>query len=401
MGETTTPTERDAPPVHPLRNRECLFLFSATFLAYANVSVFFQFYAYLRTLPVDPRGFGILMGVFSAVSLILRPLISPFFHRANARRWLYVGTGMVMASLSLYGLAGGFWSLFLVRALHGLAFVVLGTALMTMTIEYIPKDRSAQFFGFLSIIILIPNTLVPPVLPLLSRGLGGFNGVLLLFAGISALVFPLIRGVGAVRGEKDPSGASAVLGFREILADLANPRVSVLLTAMLLLYCGHALVFFFLDGYGRFLGFAGTGFFLTLSSVSEMGIRVTAGTLFDRINKTRLAGCAMVGLALAYAALAHVPGRVSFFALGAVLGLGWGVAMPVFNGLMFDISEARLRAFNINLGLQMFQGGFFLGPFIGGPVAAHWGFAALYQLCAVLSLLSAGLVLFMGGKVSE
>ena len=38
-----------------------------------------------------------------------------------------------------------------------------------------------------------------------------------------------------------------------------------------------------------------------------------------------------------------------------------GVAMPLINALAFDLSTPRLRAYNSNLGMQMFQGGFSWG----------------------------------------
>jgi predicted MFS family arabinose efflux permease len=369
--------------------RELVLLFGITFLAYANISVFFRFYGYLDTLPIDPKWFGLVIGVFSAASLIARPFVSSFFHAGNARPYLHIGAAMAILSLAAYTLAQGFWGMFLVRAFHGLAFVVLGAALMTVIIDFIPKERSGQAFGLLSIIILAPNTMIPPLLPMLNQTLGGFTHVLLFFAAFLLLIFPLavfVRPKGKFPGETDVTGS---LGWREIKKNLRDLRIPLLLAAMLFLYCGHALVFFFLDGYGRSIGIAATGLFLTLATLSEITVRVAAGSSFDRINKTHLVTAAMVGLSIGYLALAHVDGRVAFFGLGAVLGLGWGVAMPVFNGLLFDLSLPQYRAFNTNLGLQMFQGGFFFGPFIGGTVVDHSGFTALFYLCALFSLFSA------------
>ncbi|MBN1104571.1 MAG: MFS transporter, partial [Deltaproteobacteria bacterium] len=261
-----------------LWSREILFLFGATFLAYANISVFFFYYQYLSTLPIDPRWFGILIAGFSAVSLVMRPLIIPFLHRGNAYRTMFTGTIMLIAALCAYSLAMGFWGMLLVRSLHGLAFVLLGAALMTITVDHIPAERSAQFFGFLSIIVLIPNTMIPPLLPFLTQGLGGFTRVLLLFAGITALVFPLVH---LARGSTPISGTGKPLGSlqkEEILGDLRNGLILCLLLSMLLLYSSYALVFFFLDGFGRRAGISGTGFFLTLSTAGEIGVRMVAGS---------------------------------------------------------------------------------------------------------------------------
>ncbi len=168
MSETT----HEAPPVS-VWNRELFLIFAVVFLAYGNMSVFFQFYEYLRTLPIDPKWFGLLIGAYSAISLAVRPVVSPLFHSGNARRYLYVGAIMVMAALSFYGLASGFLSMLLVRCFHGLAFVVMGAALMALMIDHIPEGRSAQVFGLLGIVTLLPNTVVPPMLPFLDGLLGG------------------------------------------------------------------------------------------------------------------------------------------------------------------------------------------------------------------------------------
>jgi predicted MFS family arabinose efflux permease len=390
----------DEPKKGTFWNREILLVMGATFLVYANISVFFQFYEYLRTLPIDPRWYGLLISVFSAVPLVVRPVISPLFHTGNAYRFLYMGTVFLIGSLALYTFAHGLWSMLLVRMLHGFSFVLLGTALMTVTVGFIPKERSAQFFGFMAVIVLIPNTIVPPILPFLTRTLGGFTQVLIVFALITGLVFPLLartrrsersRRIGEARG----------LSRAEIAEDLSDVMIVGLLLSMLFLYTGHALVFFFLDGFGRHMGIMGTGFFLTLSTVGEIGVRIAAGSLFDRFNKARLATFSMAGLAPVYILLAHVQADGLFFLVGLLLGLGWGIAMPVFNALLFDISKPRLRAFNTNLGFQMFQGGFFLGPFIGAPIVARWGFGSLFEWCAIFSLASASLVFFIDRKITK
>lgn len=384
-----------------LWSKELLLIMGATFLVYANISVFFHYYEYLRTLPIDPRWYGLLISVFSAVPLIVRPVISPLFHTGNAYRFLYLGAVFLIGSLALYTFAHDLWSMMLVRILHGFSFVLLGTALMTVTVEFIPKERSAQFFGFMAVIVLIPNTIVPPILPFLTGILGGFTQVLILFALITGLVFPLLSITRRQETSSRRGGKPQRLSRKEVAEDLSDVTIVCLLLSMLFLYTGHALVFFFLDGFGRQMAIASTGFFLTLSTVGEIGVRVAAGSLFDRFNKARLATFSMAAMAPVYFLLAHVRAEDLFFAIGLLLGLGWGIAMPVFNALLFDISKPRLRAFNTNLGFQMFQGGFFLGPFIGAPIVARWGFSTLFEVCAVFSAASAALVFSIDKRIER
>ena len=67
--------------------------------------------------------------------------------------------------------------------------------------------------------------------------------------------------------------------------------------------------------------------------------------------------------------------------------------MPVFNGLMFDISGPRFKSMNTNLGMQMFQAGFFAGPFLGGALIRLAGFGSVFYLCALFSFCGAGLMM--------
>lgn len=381
----------DMPSEPPLWTREFIYFNVAVFLAFINMAVFFSFEEFLRTLPIDPQWFGLLMGLFSAVALVLRPFISPFSHAGNARSWIFLGTLGVMAALAAYGWAGTLGTMAALRLFHGAAHVVLATALLTVIVQRIPPGRSGQAFGLLSIITLLPYAVVPPVLQILMERLGGYPQVLIFFAGTMTLIFPLIflKGSGQDPGDGTRPGR---LSRAEIRQNLRERQILLILTAMLLFYSGYALVFFFLAGYARRLEIGNPGLFFTLSTCGEIGIRLAASRFFDRLNKKAAAALTLLALAGGYLLLGRVEGALAFFALGALLGLGWGVVMPVLNALLFDRSRPKLRAFNTNLGLQMFQGGFFVGPLAGALALHRGGYEVLYLFCALLALAAAGLI---------
>ncbi|ACN16474.1 hypothetical protein HRM2_33990 [Desulforapulum autotrophicum HRM2] len=261
-------------------------LLAITFLTYANISVFFEFYAYLETCPIDPAWFGTIIGIFAAVSLVVRPLVSPFFQPGNARSFLILGAVMVILALAGYSTTQGLWGLMGVRIFHGLAFVVMGSALTALMMAHVPPKGSARFFGILSIVILIPNTLVPPLLPVLTGLAKGLPGVLLGFAGFTALVFFLLPLVPGENAGKGGIAQTQALTRAEIIQNLTDARVLILLSAMFCMYCGHALVFFFLDGFSKTMGIAHAGLFLTLSTAGEIGVRLVGGMGEPAMNHT-------------------------------------------------------------------------------------------------------------------
>lgn len=383
-----------------LFTREFLALNGIAFLVICNMAVFFQFYLYLYTLPISPAWFGFLIAVFSVTGLILRPFVSPFLHAGNARGWIFAGTAGVIISLLGYNLAGDFWSMSLIRAVHGIAYALLGIAVNAGMVSLIPPAKSGQAFGLVTVVMLLPFAVVPPVLDVATRLLGGFVPVLNISAVLMLLAFPLALLVKAPAGG-EPGLSSRSAGMAGLAENLKDRRVVALLLVMLLLYSGYTPVFFFLEGYAQKINIANPGLFFTLSTVSEIGVRLLAGGLFDRLSKARLAAVSLVAVGLGYLALAHLSGPAMFYGLGVYLGLGWGVVMPVLNALMFDISPARLRGLNTNLGVQMFQGGFFVGPFVGGLALSHGDFRFLYYLCAALTLCAIALLPFLSSQAGR
>jgi predicted MFS family arabinose efflux permease len=390
------------PRPESLFTREFLALNVVFFLSFCNLSVFFYFHQYLHTLPIDSRWFGLLIALFSLLSLILRPIISPFMHTGNARKWLGISCMVVIALLLTYGFARNFYTMALVRILHGVGFVGQTTAMMVLIVGFIPQKKSGQAFGLLSVSTLLPYAVVPPILGPLSDWLGGFDHVLNLTALMMLLIFPLLLIVRVPatesNGETVPQGR---IRAGELIENLRDRRVLLLLIINLVFFTAFTPVFFFLKRFAVDIGIRNAGLFFTLAFVTMITVRVTAGPVFDKLSKIQLLGWSMALVASGYVILANTSGPLLFYGLGVLLGLGWGVAMPLFDALMFDISPTRFQGLNINLAIEMVDGGFFLGPLMGGMVLSWSGYGSLFYVCSAVSLLALVLLFFMGGKTES
>ena len=374
------------PKDRPLFTRSFVAFNIITFLSFCNIAVFFQFHDYLGTLSIDPRWFGFLIAVFSLVVIVVRPFISPFLNEENARKWLLISTGGVIISLLLYDRARTVEAMTLVRLAHGAGYVVMNTALVALLVGYIPPGRSGQAFGLFSIITLLPYAIIPPVLAPVMVWVGGFTHVLDLSALLMALTFPLALLLDRAAGEKPQAESTGPL-VRAILENLRDPRILLLLFISLVVWTTFAPVFFFLESYGDKLGIFNAGWFFTLSTFAEIGVRFVAGKAFDRYDKQKVLGAGLAWLGAGFLFLGGVSSNPAFFLIGIFLGLGWGVVMPLLTAIVFDLSQPRFRALNTNLTMVVFQGGFFLGPLIGGAVLLRWGYVVMYN--------ASGIILFM------
>ncbi len=374
-----------------LLNREFIALNGIAFFTYCNLAIFFEFHDYLSTLPIPSMWIGFLIGAFSLTAFIVRPIVSPLITVQNSRKWMFTSCCFLIASLTLYNFATGFWSMVITRVIHGAAYVVTSTSATTRLVSVIPKDKSAQAFGLLSVISLLPFALVPPLLKPLTGYFQGFDGVINISAALMLINLPLIALLKAPR--TSDIDEENLFSFSEIVINLRDQRIWTLLAINLIVWTSYTAIFFYLKGFGDKIGISNPGYFFTVSTLTQMVVRIFAGRLFDKINKKISLMASLILLIFGYMLIGIVTSPIGFYSLGLVLGLGWGIILPVINGFLFDVSAPKFRGLNANLATEMFQAGFTLGPFLGGLVLFSYGYLPLFVLSGLLLLTAIPLTL--------
>ena len=353
-------------------------------------ALFFAFAGYLQQLGIPPSMVGLILSADALAALVVQPLISPLLHSGSARRWLVGGSLLLAAALFLLAQVTSLPLLLALRLLQGTGFIIVLSALITMTIPFIPPGMSGRAFGILSLVRLIPYAVIPLFFDLLVIAPGSFPTALNLaaltaLAQILVLLIPFSQQTVAVESAVPP-------GFSGLSASLRAPAVLLLLISGLLFFCGYATIFFFLTPFGLSQGIANVGLFFTIATLVMIAVRLFASGTFDRYNKVHLCLTGLVLTALCYGLLPLCGSSWMLFVLAGLAGLGWGITMPLQAAAMFDISSPSLRAMNQNLLMVMLQGGFFIGPFLGGAVIDKFGYTALFVSLATATLI-AGLVL--------
>lgn len=369
-------------------------LFSPAFLAinlqFALVTgiaaLFFAFSAYLAHLGFPPATAGFVISADALAALVVQPLIAPLVHPASARRWLAVGSFVLATALFMIGRVASVPLLVVARLLQGGGFICVLTALLTMVVRLIPPEMSGRAFGWLSLVRLIPYAVIPPLFDLMKLPPSSFGRVLNLaalaaLAPLLALALPRPR---AGTGGED-SRPPGMAGMRDSLRSRA---VSLLLLSTLLFFCGYSATFFYLKQFATGRGIANPSLFFTIATLAMILARLAGGWLFDRYGKARFCALGLLAVAACYALLPLAASDRAFFTLAGICGLGWGIAMPLQAAFMFDISPPAARGLNQNLLIVTMQGGFFLGPFLGGQIISRSGFAPLFASLGALTLAS-------------
>ena len=375
---------------------EFVSLVFVSFFAFCNMAVFYGFYSYLGQIgiPVEWRGF--LVGLEPMTAFALRLVLVPLVHAGNAVVVMLGALVMLAMALNAYTWAMTIETLAVLRIWHGAAFVLLVSAGMALVVQFIPKEKSAQGFGVVSLAALIPYAVMPVLAErLLSSGISESK----VYAIISVMALPGIMLLIAVRrrvearlGERDQAIIQRP-SARELMENLHERDVLLLLGVNGLIYFSHASVFYFMKNRFQFLGFDDVGGFFTVSSVAMILVRVFGGELLDRINKTRATSVFLVVLAGLFVLFSRVASPLWFTVLAGLYGLCLGVIMPLVNATMFIVSPDHLRGINTNLALFMMDAGYFLSPYMGGALlAGGWPVAALFQICTLLLLMAVACV---------
>lgn len=363
------------------------------FLTSSAMAAFFQLHSYLQSIRVSPAWIGFIIGADSLASFVVQPVCAPYLHPGNGRLWMAVGILVMAAALLAYSSGKSLGALVVIRIVQGAGFVCFLAAMMAAIVAYIPPPQSGRGFGFLSLVRLLPYAVVPPAMTsLMGRSitfptiLAGFSLLIVFSLGLLFFVRPTV----GPRGDKQ-SGGTGPVGIRGAIEGLKDRWILALLAVNLLVFICYTIVFFYISGYGRHAGIAGTGLFFTIATIMMVVVRLFGSAFFDRYDKSRITAWCLAILAAAFLFLPCGRGW-NFYALALVFGLGWGAIMPLLNALVFDASLPHLRGVNLNMALVAMQGGFFLGPLAGGLVLASAGYTTLFVLCCPLSLLALAFV---------
>lgn len=364
----------------------------------AIAAIFFAFSGYLRHLGIGPATTGFILSADALAALIVQPIITPLIHSGTSRRWLIGGSVLLSIALFIEAQVSSVPFLVAARLLQGTGFICVLAALITMIVEFIPPEMSGRAFGWVSLVRLVPYAVIPPLFDVIEIAPASFAKVMNV-AGVAALLpvamlaLPVFRQGEATSGNRSP-------GLTGMVESLRSGAVLMLLLSALLFFCGYSTVFFFLKQFGADRSIANVSLFFSIATILMIAIRLFGGYMFDRYNKVLLCSTGLFLAAFSYAVLPVYGTTGMFFILAALAGLGWGIAMPLQAAVMFDISEPRARGMNQNLLIVMMQGGFFLGPFLGGQIISWSGYGILFTTLAVVTF--AAMCMMVGvGQVSR
>jgi MFS family permease len=374
-----------------LYSAEFVSLIFILFFGFCNMSVFYSFYGYLERLGISAEWRGIIVGLEPMTAFFLRPAVGVFIHAGNAMGFLRFSMILLALTLCTYTVTVSLPGLILLRICHGAAFVTLVSAGVALLVHFIPREKSAQGFGIMSLASLIPYAVAPMLTEIALRH---FRSEAIIYALVSILAIPgiaLIFVVGPrIRNmlvKMDP-GYLQRPAIGQVWQNIRRITVILILFMNLLVFFTYATVFYFIKSFlvAQDMG-QDVGIFFAVSMGVMIIVRMGFGRVMDSGNKIRTLGGMALFLAVVCTLMPWIDSLFKVFAAAVCYGTAMGGILPLLNSIMFEFSSRQFQGLNSNLMLFMMDAGFFLCPVIMGAILASGGtFRLLFLICSTTSL---------------
>ncbi len=318
---------------------------------------------YGRELGASALEVGGLFSIFTATTLLLRPLVGWALDRFGRRLFFITALGLYAAAMFLFAIASSLSSLYLARFIQGIGSSLFWVTLYTIVADLSTQKDRGRAMGWVSQIT--------------SRGgiIGGLSGLAVLTAlsdGNAWLVVFLGYGVMSLAGTwlawKDlpETKASQVPLFQQgrIPPALLKLMVVAFATGVSQAMIAPIFIIFLQDQFTTEIGLLALA--ALPSGLVSAFFAARLGGLSDRFGRVWMMAAGMTGSGLLAILLPQLPTLLWLAVFYTLSGITWAISEPAEASLVADLTgDSR---FGTGYGMYEMAGqiGFTVGPLLGG-----------------------------------
>jgi MFS family permease len=366
------------------------------FAQFAFSSVFFILIPtipiYLSRLGTTDAGIGVLVGVLSVASLILRPLVGRGLLRIPEKKFMVGGTLLYALSSIAYLFAKPFWPLLIVRVIQGIGLAVFQTASFTLITRISPDTRRGQSLSYFYLAINIAFALGPSV-GMYIMNLFGFTILFLTCTGLSLIALVITLKMGAMQAvplEKDSSNDQPFITRAALTAAIMAFMGSIIWGALTAFFPLYALQ----------RGVTNPGLFFAAMALTLIFGRALGGRRMDLYRREQVIFPCLIAQIIAMTILVFSTTLPMFILVAVVWGIGTAFFYPTLVAYTIDLAgSSRGPAIGTYLALSDFGAG--MGSVIMGIVLQLSNFQMMFLALVLTGLINLGYFHFAVRKRSE
>jgi MFS family permease len=356
----------------------------AYFFVFLSAAMFYLFPLFLvDRFHASKSRVGIIMGVHSVASIMIRPLFGRIMDKRGGRTVTIAGLLLMIAVIPGFYLveSAGIWTV-LLRALNGIGWGIATTAILAICSEMSPPERMARSLGIIGAAGIVPGAIGPALAEEIMRRYN-FNAVFT--AALIALVtaFFCMIAVNETPPGKSPTKVERTTHYS------TYPLLILLIVAAMPIGHGAArgAVLNFIAPFGASAGFGRVGLFFAAFSAAAIITRLGLGDLSDQYGRKRviLPTAILIGINLFW--IAGVHSYWGFVLCGFVSGLGQGFMFPALSTYVMDFLGRENKGLALGLYLSLYDIGMGLGSPVFGWISDMSGYRQMYVVAGCLIIL--------------
>ena len=354
---------------------------------------------YVRLLGGNEANFGVVLSAATVTAVLCIGLLIRYpdalrSHTVVASAIVLYGLGAAAASF----VTGTWTPLVGVGVLLGTAWAVIYTATPMVMSEMVTDEGRAAYFGYLTGTQQVGIGAGPVVARVLVETDLGFRGTFLAAGAICMVAAALTVAVGLltpdVRAARSRAGGglapnAGTVPFREAVRRILRSEAVYSLAMILLFACLFTSMTQFQTTFARSQDLDYAVFYVTYTAAVIFS-RFVLASIATRFDARLVIASAVSVMALAVAAFLAVGSSALFYgAASALLGLGYGLALPSVQAQAVNVSEEAVRTRVLPMAGLMFQAAILGFPIFAGWVIANLGYATLFAILVSVALAQA------------
>jgi MFS family permease len=351
--------------------------------------LFFGLPVISRELGASALEIGGLFSVFTATTLLLRPLVGWLADRFGPKGFFVMALFIYAVAMAAFAVAGSLTWLYFGRIIQGIGSAFLWTAANAIVAGLTNAGERGRAMGRLSEI----------------TARGGLVGIFAALAAVAAFPHPigwkvvftgfaLFTVVGAMLAWKTvpnihppPEAQPAV---STVTAQLLRLLIIVLITGAQEAMLSPIYLTYLQDKFTANMEILAWAFFP--AGLVTAAISARLGGLSDRFGRAPMMALGLAGAGAVSLALPHLSSLALLAALYTTISIMWGVSDPAESALVADLTGNRRRGLGYGLYDFAKNMGFTLGPLLGGMTYDAMGQEVPFHLNGAIAILGAVLV---------
>lgn len=329
---------------------------------------------------------GMTMTCFQIGCILSRPFAGELIDRLNKKKMLFFTTGLFFVITALFNFSPSIEYLFVYRFFQGVLFAIGTTAVATVAVLILPKQRKGEGIGYFAMFVNIAMV-VGPFCGLLILDVAGAQTLFLFLAIIGLIGFyaanrkPLPASISA----PPPQVQHKKWSIERFIERQALPW-AVMGLFVSFIYSG-ILVFIPIMMTQLGIGTMASYFFVIFAAVIVI-TRPIVGRVYDFYGSAYLIYPGYLFFIVGIMMLAYADSTFSILLTAPILGLGYGAIAPAFQTLSVESSPMHRAGSATSTYFFFFDIGIGIGAVLLSFIADHYGFSGMYWLNAIVAIVA-------------